>query len=205
MPSLVFPSSRGGPLDGINCYHRDFLPCVEAAGLRRITFHSLRHTYASHLIQAGASLAYVKEQMGHSSIQVTVDTYGHLVPGADIAWADKLDAPAASEQLSATHTQPLQSERGAEASQLLENIGGPARIRTWDQRIMSSPGPIETKENKPFGCAKQGEVRKKTQPTRNRDPRGTRLSRNCQTAASELSARKPCEDEGPAAAKWHSH
>jgi integrase len=94
VPRLVFPSTEGKPLDGINVYHRHFLPCVEAAGLRRITFHALRHSYASPLIQAGASLTYVKEQMGHSSIQVTVDTYGHLVPGADIAWVDKLDAPA---------------------------------------------------------------------------------------------------------------
>jgi integrase len=86
IPRLVFPSTAGAPLDGINVYHRDFPPCVEAAGLRRITLHALRHSYASHLIQAGASLVYVKDQMGHSSIQVTVDTYGHLVPGADIAW-----------------------------------------------------------------------------------------------------------------------
>jgi integrase len=35
---------------------------------------------------------YVKEQMGHSSIQVTVDVYGHLIPGANIAWADALDS-----------------------------------------------------------------------------------------------------------------
>jgi integrase len=137
VPRLVFPSTTGGPLDGINVYHRDFLPCVEAAGLRHITFHALRHSYASHLIQAGASLAYVKDQMGHSSIQVTVDTYGHLVPGADIAWADKLDAPVTSQQLSATQTQPEESQRDTESSQLLEKIGGPARIRTWDQRIMS--------------------------------------------------------------------
>ena len=44
------------------------------------------------LIQQGASLAYVKEQMGHSSIQVTVDTYGHLIPGGNIEWVDALDA-----------------------------------------------------------------------------------------------------------------
>jgi integrase len=137
VPRLVFPSSTGAPLDGINVYHRDFLPCVGAAGLRRITFHALRHSYASHLIQAGASLAYVKEQMGHSSIQVTVDTYGHLVPGADIAWADKLDAAATTPQVSATQTQPEENEPNDESPQLLENIGGPARIRTLDQRIMS--------------------------------------------------------------------
>ena len=91
IPALVFSSETGGPLDGVNVYHRDFLPCLQAAGLRRITFHARRHTYASLLIQAGAGLAYVKEQMGHRSIQVTVDTYGHLIPGVNIAWADKLD------------------------------------------------------------------------------------------------------------------
>lgn len=34
---------------------------------------------------------YVKEQMGHSSIQVTVDTYGHLIPGANTSFVDRLD------------------------------------------------------------------------------------------------------------------
>ena len=122
---------------GVNIYHRDFLPCVQAAGLRRITFHALRHSYASLLIQAGANLSYVKEQMGHSSIQVTADIYGHLIAGADIAWADKLDTPATTPQLSATQLQPAETEVDAEALQLLEKIGGPARIRTLDQRIMS--------------------------------------------------------------------
>src|SRR4030081_1159199 len=78
--------------------HYYFTPAVEAAGLRHIRFHDLRHTFGSLLIQRGASLAYVKDQMGHSSIQVTVDTYGHLIPGADIAWGDKLDQPAAPPQ-----------------------------------------------------------------------------------------------------------
>jgi len=87
------------------------------------------HSYASHLIQAGASLAYVK-------IQVTVDTYGHLVPGADIAWVDKLDA-ATKPQPTATYRQPDESPGDTAMPQLLENAGGPARIRTLDQRIMS--------------------------------------------------------------------
>jgi integrase len=134
--ALVFPSSAGSPLNGVNIYHRDFLPCVQAAGLRRITFHALRHSYASHLIHEGASLAYVRDQMGHSSIQVTVDVYGHLIPGADIAWADKLDAET-SRHPSATQRQPGESGMDAEARELLENIGGPGRIRTYDQRIMS--------------------------------------------------------------------
>jgi integrase len=62
----------------------------------------LRHTFASPLIQQGESVAYVKEQMGHSSIQITVDVYGHLVPGGNRAAVDRLDdAPP-----SATQAQP---------------------------------------------------------------------------------------------------
>jgi|HubBroStandDraft_6_1064221.scaffolds.fasta_scaffold132608_1 integrase len=114
IPGLVFPSTTGSTLNGVNVYHRDFLPCVKAAGLRRITFHALRHSYASHLIQFGASLSYVKEQMGHSSIQVTADIYGHLVPGAEIAWADRLDTET-TPQLSATQLQPAETDVDADA------------------------------------------------------------------------------------------
>jgi integrase len=69
-----------------------FYALLEKAKLRQIRFHDLRHKYASLLIQNGESLAYVKEQLGHSSIQVTVDVYGHLVPSANRAALDKLDA-----------------------------------------------------------------------------------------------------------------
>ena len=42
--------------------------------------------------ESGASLAYLQAQMGHSSIQTTVDVYGHMVPGANRHEVDKLDA-----------------------------------------------------------------------------------------------------------------
>ena len=62
-----------------------------AAGLGGVWFHDLRHTFATLLIQQGESLAYVKDQLGHHSIQITVDTYGHLVPGGNRQAVDKLD------------------------------------------------------------------------------------------------------------------
>jgi integrase len=43
------------------------------------------------LIQAGESLAYAKEQLGHHSITITVDVYGHLIPGTNKAAVDRLD------------------------------------------------------------------------------------------------------------------
>jgi integrase len=68
-----------------------WIPLLKRAELRYRKPHTLRHTFASMLIQAGESLAYVKEQLGHSSITITVDTYGHLIPGTNKAAVDRLD------------------------------------------------------------------------------------------------------------------
>ncbi len=57
------------------------------------TPHSLRHTFASILISEGVSPAYVQRQLGHSSIQVTVDVYGQALP-ASSKGVDLLDRPA---------------------------------------------------------------------------------------------------------------
>ncbi len=87
----VFTNEVGGPLDESNLRRRVFHRCLARAGLRRIRLHDLRHSYASILLGRGESLVYVKEQMGHHSIKVTVDTYGHLIPGANKAAVDRLD------------------------------------------------------------------------------------------------------------------
>ena len=76
-------------------------PAAGEGGLRRVRFHDLRHTFASLLITHGESLAYVKEQLGHSSIQITVDLSGHLVPGANRNAVDRL-AEATGRNLAAT-------------------------------------------------------------------------------------------------------
>jgi integrase len=133
---LVFPSSTGTVLDPDNLVHYRFQPCLEHAGLRRFRFHDLRHTYGSLLIQDGAPLAYVKEQMGHSSIQITVDTYGHLIPGADIAWVDRLDSKTTPQQ-NATPAQPVIRGEIAEAMQLIEKVGERGRNRTFNLLIKS--------------------------------------------------------------------
>ncbi len=63
------------------------------AGLEYRKFHTIRHTFASILISIGESLAYIKELMGHSSIQITVDIYGHLLPTENHNALNVLDAP----------------------------------------------------------------------------------------------------------------
>ena len=52
----------------------------------------------AQLIQDGSCLAYVKDQMGHRAIQITVDSYGHLIPGATINWVDGLDRKTTPQQ-----------------------------------------------------------------------------------------------------------
>jgi integrase len=63
----------------------------KASGLNRITLHECRHTYASLMIRAGVNAKALAVFMGHSSIQVTFDRYGHLFPGAEAEAAALLD------------------------------------------------------------------------------------------------------------------
>lgn len=93
LPPWVFLSETGTMLDGDNLRQRVHRGTLKKAGLRAVRLHDLRHAFASLLIQNGESLAYVKEQLGHHSIQITVDTYGHLVPGGNRQAVDRLDDP----------------------------------------------------------------------------------------------------------------
>jgi len=133
---LVFPSQAGTPLKPDNIAVRYMQPALTKAGLRKFRFHDLRHTFGSLLIQDGASLAYVRDQMGHSSIQITVDTYGHLVPGADIAWVDRLDSKTSSQQ-SATPAQPEAVVSKPDVLEVVEKIWLPPRDSNPDMLIQS--------------------------------------------------------------------
>ncbi len=92
IPRWVFCNREGNPADMHNIKNRVFFKCLEKARLRRIRFHDLRHTFASLLIQDGQSLKYVSDQLGHSSIKMTADVYGHLVPGANRQAVNRLPA-----------------------------------------------------------------------------------------------------------------
>lgn len=88
---IVFVGADGGPIDPDNFAHRDWRRALRRADLRRIRFHDLRHTYASLLIAQGAHPKYIQAQLGHASIQTTLDRYGHLMPEVHEAEARKLD------------------------------------------------------------------------------------------------------------------
>jgi hypothetical protein len=163
MPPWVFPSEAWTPQDHANVWKvfrralkHTFLPT-------HFSPHSLRHTYASLLLADGVSPAYVQEQLGHASIELTVGTYGRWLrkraPGA----VDRLDqtvgesgeaAAIAGESegsASALATHPLQpasSRLVADAPsrawkgrprrrKLLTGFGDPPRTRTLNLEIKS--------------------------------------------------------------------
>jgi integrase len=80
---LVFPNGAGKPMNYSNMVRRHFQPALEAAGLPRVKFHSLRHSYASIQLAAGQPIKYVQNQLGHAAASVTLDTYGHYMDGVN--------------------------------------------------------------------------------------------------------------------------
>lgn len=77
--NLVFPNSNGNYQSADNSTKRRFLPALNRAGIDKIRFHDLRHTYASLLLANGAPMKYVQEQMEYYSIIITIDLYAHLL------------------------------------------------------------------------------------------------------------------------------
>lgn len=86
---LVFCRSDGRPLDHQAPLDR-LRAALNRAGLPPIRLHDLRHSAASLLLALGVPIKDVSEILGHSSIAITADLYGHLVPGAQQRAADRL-------------------------------------------------------------------------------------------------------------------
>ena len=76
----MFTAPEGGAIRKDNFMARVYRPAVRRAGLAPLRFHDLRHTYAALMVAAGAHPKLLQAQMGHSSITVTLDLYGHLYP-----------------------------------------------------------------------------------------------------------------------------
>jgi integrase len=88
---LVFRSALGSHFDPSTVAARA-KKSWEAAKLPPLGLHEARHTYASLMIAAGVNANTLKVYMGHSSIIVTLDRYGHLFPGNESQAAALLDA-----------------------------------------------------------------------------------------------------------------
>ncbi len=89
---FVFTAPDGGPIDPDNFRARVWTPAVAAAGLVPLRIHDLRHTTASLAIAAGADVKMLQTMLGHASAVMTLDRYGHLMPGRAQDVAARLDA-----------------------------------------------------------------------------------------------------------------
>jgi hypothetical protein len=125
---------EGGPYvwyaDPGGCDHRDRAIVITRIGDRDRSEGApentprLRHTFASPLLQQGASPAYVQRQLGHASIQLTVDTYGKWLPMGDKPTIDGLD-----------DTAPEQAQRAFAGAPLVDS--DPSGSNHW---VRTGPG-----------------------------------------------------------------
>ena len=88
---LVFPTTTGTTMSGTNLLGRHFKPLQTRAELPAIRLHDLRHTCATILLMAGKHPTYVQELLGHASINITLDTYSHVIEGMGSGLGDAMD------------------------------------------------------------------------------------------------------------------
>jgi integrase len=94
---LVFQREEGGHLAPGYVTPQVLYPALERAGIPRMgergrkrDFHSFRHTFARIALEGGAEIVWAQRQLGHSSITLTVDTYGHWGRAAEKSQAERL-------------------------------------------------------------------------------------------------------------------
>jgi integrase len=87
----VFSSKNGTSLSVHNLHNRYWKPLLKDARLPDIRFHDLRHTCATLLLSKGVHPKLVQELLGHSSIEITLDTYSHMLPSMGDQAADAMD------------------------------------------------------------------------------------------------------------------
>jgi integrase len=88
---FVFPNQRGTKPFNPSTITLHAKPAWDATGLTPITLHECRHSYAAYMIAAGINTKALSTYMGHSTITITLDRYGHLLPGNENQAAQLLD------------------------------------------------------------------------------------------------------------------
>ncbi len=129
VPPWVSCNEAGHPMDE-HKVRKVMTRTLKAANLPlHFSPHSLRHSYASLMLQQGESVAYIQRQLGHASIQLTVDTYGKWLPLGNKAAVDRLDEQSGSKVVA----NGVRDE-GEEAKPLEKNGAG-EWARTTDLRF----------------------------------------------------------------------
>jgi len=77
---LLFPNQLGGPHRESNLLERALRPAAKAAGLERVTWHQFRHIHASVLHDIGVPAKIAQQQLGHATVETTLNFYTHAIP-----------------------------------------------------------------------------------------------------------------------------
>jgi len=135
---LVFCNADGNPPSPDSIVRRQFLPALRRAKIKRVPFHSLRHTNVALRIEEGQNIKYIQNQLGHASIQTTLDRYGHLIKDVNTEQAKKLDHILGFVEHSGSSSDSVRrmlenkgydKEKGlSDEPQVLEKIGSGGRI-----------------------------------------------------------------------------
>ena len=87
--NLVCVTEVGTPMTARNVL-RSLYSIIERAGVKRITFHEIRHTHATALLSAGLDSSIIQNRLGHKSIDITMDIYAHVTPNMQQQAADTI-------------------------------------------------------------------------------------------------------------------
>lgn len=85
---FVFGTFRSLPITSVQ---RAFSAAIKKSGVKPITIHSLRHSHATVLINAGVNIVAVSKRLGHSSINITLKTYAHLLKETEEELVNTID------------------------------------------------------------------------------------------------------------------
>ena len=146
-PPVLRPFGQTGQLPGRRQRVADerrgetvWQPLLAKAGVPYRKYHATRHNYATWMLETGADLRSVQEQMGHASVQQTADTYGHLLP-------DRHRAAARARRVPRWEGPAGRRPRSRVRSQPPRNRGTANSVTTWNHewwRVRdSNPRPLE--------------------------------------------------------------
>ncbi len=132
---LVFAAPTGLPAHRSNVLRYGLYRALRRAGLRRVDMHSLRHSFASALIMAGAPVTEVQHLLGHSSPQTTLKVYSHWFANTQSDSVDRL-----SRTLAGNHGHFLDTLGHPRGSVEIE---GSAQILDFNKELMVPPAGFE--------------------------------------------------------------
>jgi integrase len=90
--ALVFPAPLKGGYQSPRAFSKEWARLAKSIGFAGISFHALRHTHASQLIDAGIDIVTISKRLGHAKPDITLRIYAHLFTKADTKAADAINA-----------------------------------------------------------------------------------------------------------------